>query len=251
MSRAASAPAVLLAAGLEPTGQVGLLADLAAVAAAGGRPLGLATALTAQGSRFRCAPVPLGLLAAQLDAVLGASRPRSAKVGAVPDASTLAVLWPRLLRLHIPLVVDPVVRTSRGERLSALRREDFLALAGPSVWLTPNVPELAWLLGRRRVPATPAEVRALASRLLAEGFGAVVVKGGHLGGPPVDVLALPGRVHSWVGRRLRRGAKKRGTGCRFASTLATELAWGLPPAPAVAGARRAVRQYLRRPGPFP
>ena len=247
MRRAASAPAVLVAGGLEPSGRVGLLADVAAVAAAGGRPVGLATVLTAQGSRFRCLAVPRWLLLAQLDALLLDSRPRRAKLGAVPDAPTLAVLWARLLPLHIPLVVDPVVRTSRGERLSALRREDFFALAKPSVWLTPNVPELAWLLGQRRVPTTVAVVRRLATTLLEEGFGAVVVKGGHLAGPPVDVLALPGRVRSWVGRRLPRGPQKRGTGCRFASTLATELALGRPEATAVARARRAVRQYLQAP----
>lgn len=245
MRRAASAPAVLVAAGLEATGRVGLLADVSAVAAAGGVAFGLATALTAQGRAFRCRPVPGALLQAQLEAALAYRRPDSVKLGMVPDQRTLAVLWPRLVRLRVPVVVDPVVRTSRGERLSRLRPADFRALARPWVWLTPNVQELAWLLGQRAVPEGPEAVCQLATALRADGFGAVLVKGGQLAGPPVDVLVLPQGVHRWKGSRLRRHSGQRGTGCRFASTLATQLARGLGPTAAVSGARAAVRQYLR------
>ncbi len=245
MRRVASVPAVLVAAGLEATGRVGLLADVAAVATAGGVPFGLATALTAQGRAFHCQPAPGALLAAQLEAVLAYRRPDSVKLGMVPDGRALAVLWPRLVRLRVPVVVDPVVRTSRGERLSRLRPADFRALARPWVWLTPNVQELAWLLGRRDVPEGLDAVCRLATALRADGFGAVVVKGGHLAGPPVDVLVLPEAVHRFVGSRLRRTSAQRGTGCRFASTLATGLGQGLQPKSAVLRARAAVRQYLR------
>jgi len=224
---------------------MGLLADVQAVLAAGGVPVGLATVLTAQGRRFRSLRVPRALLAAQLQAALDYCRPGSAKLGVVPDARTLALLWPRLVRLGVPLVVDPVVRTSRGERLSSLRREDYLALAGPRVWLTPNLPELAWLCGRRAVPASLREVGDCAATLCAAGFAGVVVKGGHRAGPPVDVLVQPHRVRHWTGTRLPRPPGLRGTGCRFASTLATHLARGCEAQTAVALARGAVRRYLR------
>ncbi len=236
---------MLVAAGLEATGRMGLLADVQAVAAAGGVPLGLATVLTAQGRAFRSVRVPGALLAAQLDAALAGKRPKSVKLGVVPDARTLAVLWPRLLRLAVPLVVDPVVRTSRGERLSTLRAQDYLALAGPRVWLTPNVSELAWLCGRTDVPGSVQAVRELAATLCSAGFAAVVVKGGHLPGRPVDVLVQPHRVLHWAGRRLPRRVTQRGTGCRFASTLATGLARGFEARAAVTLARGAVRRYLR------
>ena len=167
------------------------------------------------------------------------------KLGVVPDTRTLAVLWPRLVRLGVPLVVDPVVRTSRGERLSALRPQDYLALAGPGVWLTPNLAELAWLCGRPSSPASVQAVKEMAATLCAAGFAAVVVKGGHLAGPPVDVLVQPRRVLQWTGPRLARRPTQRGTGCRFASTLATGLARGLEARVAVALARVAVRRYLQ------
>lgn len=243
MRRAASAPTVLLVAGLEGTGRVGLLADAAAVKAAGGVPTCVVTALTAQGKRFTLFPVPGPLLAAQLRAALSHARPGAVKLGAVPTRQGLAVLWQGLLRLGVPLVVDPVVRTSRGERLSQLRPADFRGLAGPRVWLTPNVAELAWLLGARALPRSAEEATELATALLADGFQAVVVKGGHLPGPPVDVLVTRARVVRFGGTRLL-GAGRRGTGCRFASTLATRLALGEDAARVVAHARRAVRRYL-------
>jgi hydroxymethylpyrimidine/phosphomethylpyrimidine kinase len=241
VKRVAERPWVLVAAGLDPSGRAGLLADVAAVLDAGGQPLGVATALTAQGRRFT---VAAGLLGAQLDAALEVARPRAVKVGMVADRRSLAVVRRRVARLGVPLVVDPVVWSSRGQRLSRLGARDFRGLAGPGVWLTPNVPELQWLLGRRVPPRSVDEVKELGATLLADGFGAVVVKGGHLPGLPVDVLVMRNRVVAFSGARLGGGGH-RGTGCRFASTLATALALGADAVVAVRAARAAVRSYLR------
>lgn len=244
MRRAASRPTVLVAGGWEGTGRVGLLADVAAVESAGGRPTAVVTALTAQGPRFALLPVPSRLLSAQLEAALAVARPAAVKLGVVPDARTLRVLFSAAARLRVPLVVDPVVRTSRGERLSRLQPRDFRGLARPWVWLTPNIPELAWLLGRRTLPGQVEAVTEYATALLADGFGAVVVKGGHAVGPATDVLVRRGQVVRFVGTRLHPRALHRGTGCRFASTLATRLALGREGASAVRDAQQAVRHYL-------
>jgi len=222
---------------------MGVLADVAAVQAAGGRALAVVTTLTAQGRRFGRLAVPLGFVSAQLEAALAVARPAAAKLGVVPDAATLRLLCAGLLRLRVPVVVDPVVRTSRGERLSSLRPRDFRRLAGPRVWLTPNVPELAWLLGRRTLPQSVDAVAEYATALLADGFAGVVVKGGHLLGPATDVFVSLGGVVRLVGRRLS-ATGRRGTGCRFASTLATRLAAGRPETASVRDAKKAVRRYL-------
>jgi len=240
---AAERPRVLVAAGLDPSGGAGLLADIGAVLAAGGRPAGVATALTAQGRRFAISAVAAGVLRRQLDAVLEVGRPAAVKLGMVPDRRTLGLVWARVARSAGPLLVDPVVRTSRGERLSTLGPGDYRRLAGPRVWIVPNVPELGWLLGRP-APRSLDEVKVLATSLLADGFGAVVVKGGHLTGAPVDLLVLRERVVAFRGVRLARPKERRGTGCRFASTLATRLALGDDEETAVRAARSAVRQYL-------
>jgi hydroxymethylpyrimidine/phosphomethylpyrimidine kinase len=229
---------------MEGTGRVGLLADVAAVEAAGGVARCIVTALTAQGYSFTLSPVRGPMLSAQLSAALSQGRPRAVKVGAVPDRKSLGLLFSALVRLGVPVVVDPLVRTSRGERLSRLLPADFRSLGHKRVWLTPNVPELAWLSGRSSLPTSLEDVTALALALLDDGFGAVVVKGGHLRGPPVDVLVTRSRVVRFVGTRLPKRAGHRGTGCRFASTLATRLALGHADVSAVRGAQRAARRYL-------
>ena len=59
-------------------------------------------------------------------------------------------------------VVDPVVRTSKGQPLSRLSPRHYLSLAGPRVVLTPNLEEAAWLLGdaSRRAPWRREEAAA-------------------------------------------------------------------------------------------
>jgi hydroxymethylpyrimidine/phosphomethylpyrimidine kinase len=244
VTRAAEAPHVLVAAGFEPTGRVGILADVAAVQAQGGVASAIVTARTAQGEKFALSKVHPRQLLTQLEAALSSRPPDAVKLGMVPDVRSLAILWPRLGDLQVPVVVDPVVRTSLGQRLSTLRPRHYLALAGPGVWLTPNLEEAAWLLGEARPPSTPEEVTQLAVALFSSGFAGVVVKGGHLDGAPMDVLVTAAGVQRFTGTRLARGPSHRGTGCRFASTLATRLALGEEAGRAVQGARGAVRAYL-------
>jgi hydroxymethylpyrimidine/phosphomethylpyrimidine kinase len=231
-----SSPRVLVFAGFEPSGRAGLLADLAAIRQAGGEGLGVATALTAQGTRsFLVRPVAPAVLRRQIRALLELGAPRGVKLGMVPGRAQLSVIRQELKRYRVPWVVDPVTRTSLGQPLSALTAADYLRLAGARVVLTPNLPELTWL-------GEDAEA------LVARGFGAVVVKGGHAGGrSAIDVLVTrEGRVR-FAAPRLERAASRRGTGCRFAATLATHLARGEAVADAARLAKRAVARYLRGP----
>jgi len=241
-----SGPRVLLVGGLEPSGRAGLLADASAVRARGGVPLVVAAAVTAQGrSTFRWAAIAPALVEAQIRALRELGPVASVKLGMLPGAGQLRAVRRALRGLRIPWVVDPVVRASSGGRLSALGRRDYLDLAGPGVWLTPNAVEAGWLLGVGHLD-TMGEVRRAAELLEGLGFEAVLVKGGHLAGPEVvDVLVREGRVRAFRSRRLRRGPAHRGTGCRLASALATELAAGVAPERAVSRARGLVRRSLQ------
>jgi hydroxymethylpyrimidine/phosphomethylpyrimidine kinase len=234
--------------GLEPAGRAGLLADAEAVRARGGVPLVIAAAVTAQGRRtFAWRPVAPALLTAQIHAVRELGPIDAVKLGMLPGSGQLRAVERALEGTRVPWVVDPVIRASSGGRLSGLGRGDYLALAGKDVWLTPNAVEAAWLLGLRRL-ARVTEARRAAELLEALGFAGVVVKGGHLAGQTVvDVLAWQGRARDFRSTRLRRRPEHRGTGCRFASALATELGRGSPAERAIIRARAIVRRSLRRP----
>jgi hydroxymethylpyrimidine/phosphomethylpyrimidine kinase len=238
-------PRVLLLAGHEPTGRAGLLADVAAVRALGGAPVAVPTAQTAQGRvTFALEPTPLRLLRAQVAAALELGPVRAVKLGMVPGTAALAALREALAGVEAWWVVDPVVRTSRGEPLSRLGARHYLALAGPRVVLTPNLDEAAWLLGWPPV-RTVEEAEEAGRALVARGFGAVLVKGGHRAEGAVDVLCAPGRTRRLVGRRLPRPPERRGTGCRLASALACGLGQGRSLEAAARGAKSHVARYLR------
>jgi len=252
MARARRIPRVLLVGGLEPSGRAGLLADAEAVRARGGAPLVVAAAVTAQGRRtFLWTAVAPALVEAQIRALRELGSIDAVKLGMIPGRSQLRAVHRALRRIRVPWVVDPVVSASSGGRLSGLSRRDYLDLAGPDVWLTPNAVEAAWLLGVRRLEDA-GEARRAAQLLEALGFGGVVVKGGHLGGRAVvDVLVEQGRVRVFRSARLPRGPEHRGSGCRLASSLATELGRDTAPEHAVATARAVVRRALHRAPPRP
>jgi len=226
-------PAVLVLAGLDPSGGAGLLADAEAIRAMGARPLCVATALTVQTTRaarsFKA--VDAALIADSMRALLEEEDVRAIKIGMVGDASNARAIR-ALLPPGMPIVVDPVLAASSGTSLFSGSPRDLLELARGAL-LTPNLAEAEALLGG------PADARTL----LARGPSAVLLKGGHLPGPPTDVLALPGNTESFSAARIP--VKARGTGCRLASAIAAGLARGMPLREAVIDARRYVREYLQ------
>jgi hydroxymethylpyrimidine/phosphomethylpyrimidine kinase len=236
-------------AGLDPTGGAGLLADMEALAAAGARGWAVATALTAQGPRGARGfePATEGMLLDQIDALLeGKERPRAAKTGMLGTALLARALAERLRAPplgKVPLVVDPVLLASSGASLIDLAGKSaadaLFPLFARARLVTPNLPELAALAGSD-VSTDEAAIRA-ARRLPAR---AVLVKGGHRAGAPVDLLVEGRRVVRLEGRR--RPGTARGTGCRLASAAAAFLARGADLEQAVRGAKRIVEDYLDR-----
>ena len=246
MKAPAHPPRVLVCAGLDPGGGAGLLADLEALAAAGARGWAVATALTAQGPRGARGsfPVEPGIVLAQVDALLEGARelPRAVKTGMLGSGANAAALAGRLAARplgRVPLVVDPVLFASSGLSLldAADAREALDALLARAALATPNWPELEALAGRTLGSEEEAvrAARELPSR-------AVLVKGGHREGEPVDLLVRGRTVVRFRGRR--RPGTARGTGCRLASAVAGFLARGATLEEAVRRAKRLVERYL-------
>ena len=117
-------PTVLLVGGLDPSGGAGLAADLEALAAVGARGWPVAAALTAQGPKGvrGWSPVPVGMLLAQVDALLDGAprRPGAIKTGMLGTAALAHALAARLAArdlARVALVVDPVLLSSTGALL--------------------------------------------------------------------------------------------------------------------------------------
>jgi hydroxymethylpyrimidine/phosphomethylpyrimidine kinase len=238
---------VLVAAGLDPSGGAGLLADVCVVAQHGFHAAGVATALTEQDS-VQCTfmhPVPPEVVGNQLARLVDDFEVRAVKVGMLANgdvARVVAQALGRLAQAGVPIVVDPVLRASRGVHL--LEGTPMHAL-GPILELatlaTPNLDELAALTGR--AIDSLDELREGARRLRARGPRAVLAKGGHLAGDPVDVLADAEGEFELGGRRVE-GPPPHGTGCALSTEIACRLALGTPLRTAVTGACERVRARI-------
>jgi len=228
---------VLSIAGSDPSGGAGLQADLKTFAAFGCYGMAAPTALTVQNTLgvtaiHRIAPE---IVVAQIAAVLADIAPAAIKIGMLAAPEIADAVFAALAGYAGPIVLDPVLAATRGpgaaEGLAAALRRALPRCA----LVTPNLAEAASLTGTG-LAARPDEMAAQAQSLLATGAGAALVKGGHLSGAPLDVLADGDGVANFPGRRIAT-PNDHGTGCALSSAIAARLAQGAPLRAAVAEAK--------------
>jgi hydroxymethylpyrimidine/phosphomethylpyrimidine kinase len=243
---------VLTIAGSDPSGGAGVQGDLKTFAALGVYGMGAITALTVQNTTgvTRVVPVEPSVVIDQIDAVFADIPPDAVKIGMLGTREVVmavaeALGRARKMRPTLPIVLDPVMSATAGGML--LDDEGVGALVErllPFVTIvTPNLAEASRLAGFD-VDSVAAATRA-ATALLAHGANAVVVTGGHLAGPPVDVFADRSGVTAITGERVASSGSH-GTGCAYASAVAARLALGDAPIEAARAAQEYVRDALRR-----
>jgi hydroxymethylpyrimidine/phosphomethylpyrimidine kinase len=238
---------VLTIAGSDSGGGAGIQADLKTFAAHGVHGTSAITAITAQNSVHVLEAFALDprLVVAQIEAVAADMRVAAAKTGMLANRGIVEAVAEAVRRLAIPhLVVDPVMVAKGGDSLldqSAVRAY-LEALLPAATVVTPNLPEAAALLGR--AVRTLDEMRAAACDLKARGPGAVVVKGGHLGGDAVDVFFDGLTMEELKVPRIPT-ANTHGTGCTFAAAIAARLAKGESLLEAIRGAKEFVTEAIR------
>jgi hydroxymethylpyrimidine/phosphomethylpyrimidine kinase len=189
--------------------------------------------------------VPVDVLRKQL-AAMPWDAAGAVRIGALATiANVRAVADVVRARRAIPTVVDPVFAASSGGELLETParyalRDELASL--PNVVVTPNLEEAAEMLGL--LPIERDAVAEAAGALQRLGAAAVLLKGGHLDGDPVDALATAEGVELFAEPRI--AASMRGTGCTLAMALACELAGGTPLRHAVHAARAYVRAEIAR-----
>jgi hydroxymethylpyrimidine/phosphomethylpyrimidine kinase len=220
-------PVALTIAGSDSGGAAGIQADLRTFAALGVFGTTAITSVTAQNTiEVRDVYVlPASFVAQQIETVLDDMDVGGAKTGLLATEDVVkqvAALAPRLP----PLVVDPVLVASTGQRLTEVGtiqayRRHLLPVAAV---ITPNLIEAGVLLDE---PVTNlAEARRAACRL-GELAAVVVVKGGHLRDADtcVDVV-WNGTKCVEIGRPRVRTEHTHGSGCTFSAAIAAWIARG-------------------------
>ncbi len=243
-----TAPAALTIAGSDSGGGAGIQADLKTFAALGVYGASVITAVTAQNT-LRVTGVheiPTDIIRAQIDAVLSDIGADAVKTGMLSSTAIIEAVADKLAAsASVPLVVDPVMVAKSGDRL--LREDAMDALRSRLLPLatvvTPNIPEAEAVTGR--TIGSVDDARSAARDIVGMGAKAVVVKGGHLEGPPSDLLYDGVRFREYAGARIET-TSTHGTGCTFASAIAAGLAKGLSLEEAVGQAKSFVTEAMRR-----
>ncbi len=236
----------LTIAGFDPSGGAGIQADLKVFRAFGEYGLSVVTALTAQNSKgvSAVAAVDASFVRKQLIAVLSDFVPDTTKIGMLYSRENVgtvsAVVREYALR---NVVLDPVVRSSSGKRLSEkdsldVIRKKLLPLCSV---VTPNMDEASLLAGIAIKDRKGMEEAAI--RLKGFGCGAVVITGGHLEKNATD-LFYDGTFHYLRSRKLP--GEFHGTGCAFSSAVASALAGGKSALDAAKAAKRFMNRSLKR-----
>jgi len=237
----------LTIAGSDSGGGAGIQADLRTFAAHGLHGACAITAVTAQNTVAVVDYVALEprMVVAQIDAVASDMPVAAVKTGMLANRAIVEAVAEAVGRLRLPhVVVDPVIVAKSGDRLldsaaEAAYRERLFALAEV---VTPNLPETEALLAR---PVRTLEAMKQAARdLHALGPRAVVVKGGHLQGHPVDVFFDGQRIEELRAPRIDT-RNTHGTGCTLSAAIAARLALGQEPLEAVRGAKAYLTEALR------
>ena len=246
---------ILSVAGFDPSSGAGVTADLAVFASFGAYGLSCISALTVQSTVgvFASYPVAAHILEETLNC-LGQDLSLSAiKIGMLATADNVATMSAFLRRcrvqLRVPVVLDPVLRSSSSVELLDKQgiermKEELLPLVD---WVTPNYDELGILIGRSIRLQGEAEAGGRALQAMYPGLG-VVATGGDLQ-VPNDLLLQPGGELHWLAGRKIESTSTHGTGCAFSSALACGLAFGRGGLDAAVTAKHFVeRAILRAPG---
>ena len=236
----------LTIAGSDPGGAAGIQADLKTFHACAVYGASVVTALTAQDTTAVHAIVDVepSFVGAQLDAVLGDLPVAAAKTGMLGRAAVVEIVSGRLAAHPVPhLVVDPVLIATGGQPLTERAALEVLRrmLLPLATLVTPNLLEAAALTGRS--VRDLADMHDAARALVDLGARAALVTGGHLAGPPVDVL-FDGAVFQELDGPRIGGTSAHGTGCALSAAITAGLAAGLSLADAIARARRYVQRAL-------
>jgi hydroxymethylpyrimidine/phosphomethylpyrimidine kinase len=207
-------PNVLAFSASDPTGGAGLQADVLTLASLGCHPLSVLTAYTVQDTHGVSSlhSIDAAHVEAQARCVRADARVLAVKIGVVGSAANAQAIATLLAEMPgVPVVLDPVLASARGDALGdAVAVREFL------------VP--------RASVATPnsLEARALGGpeALIALGCKYVLVTGTHEAGDDV-VNTLYGtdgvlRVDRWP----RLPGSYHGSGCTLASAIAARLAHG-------------------------
>jgi hydroxymethylpyrimidine kinase / phosphomethylpyrimidine kinase / thiamine-phosphate diphosphorylase len=236
---------ILTIAGYDPSNGAGITKDLDVFSALGLHGISVPTCIVLQGPQGvqDVYPIPYTQFFEMMDMVKKTSPVDGIKIGVVWNEAYVERIASLLNRFDKPsLVVDPVIVSKNGTRLlsdKGLKNliEQIFPMADV---VTPNLPEASIIIGKE--VKTLEDMEACAKKIFDMGPGAVVIKGGHLTGEPIDLLFDGKEFTSWKKHRIDR--EVHGTGCTFSSLITAFLVHGYDKKEAFIASEKVMEELL-------
>jgi hydroxymethylpyrimidine/phosphomethylpyrimidine kinase len=243
---------VLTIAGFDPSSGAGVTADLMVFAAHGLFGVSCITGLTVQSTVGVAAThaIAAEIVRSTLDCLQADLPIAGIKIGMLTSAANVAAVADFLVELRdgegrIPVVLDPVLRSSSGRELLdragvELMSERLLPMVD---WVTPNLEELGALAGRGVIHRDDLAGAACVLQGRYPGLQ-VFATGGHLNPPDDLVLTVDGETHWLPGEHIATRSTH-GTGCALSSALLSRMVLGDDALQAAAAAKAYVVEAMR------
>jgi hydroxymethylpyrimidine/phosphomethylpyrimidine kinase len=253
--RSTHAPPIALSiAGSDCSAGAGIQADLKTFTALGVYGLSAVTCIVAEvpGKVSRIELVTARMVREQIEVLLKNFRVGAIKTGLLCSADIISAVAQairasvRKTPRRIPLVIDPVMIATSGDRLLEFEAvESYKTKLFPlATLITPNLDEAALLL---QTPIKDRKDMDNAAIALANKYRAsVLLKGGHLrGDKAIDLLSHNGEVTEFSAPFVR-GVATHGTGCTYSAAITAGLASGFPLEHAIRRAKQFVTRSIAR-----
>jgi hydroxymethylpyrimidine/phosphomethylpyrimidine kinase len=218
---------ILTIAGYDPSSGAGITKDLDVFSALGMHGISIPTCLVLQGPHGvqDVYPIPYAHFFEMIDMAKKELPVDGIKIGALWNEACVERITSFLSSLgRIAVVVDPVIESKNGTRLLTDEglKQLIKGIFPITDVVTPNLPEASLIIGKD--VKTLEDMKVCAKDIFDMGPGAVVVKGGHLAGEPIDLFFDGEAFTTWKKRRIDR--EVHGTGCTFSSLIAAFIVHG-------------------------
>ncbi len=212
---------VLTIAGSDPSSGAGIQSDLLVFSSLRVYGVSVITSLTAQNTQgiIDIKGLEPSIIRAQLDAVFNDFRIRAIKIGMVYTKDVVDLLYDYLKDIKIPIVIDPVLRSTTN---TILLREDaydsLKRLLRLAYVITPNIREAEMLTGMSINDIEDAKSACKEFRR------DIIITGGHFRDKAVDILYTNNHFYKFTNNKIQR--EFHGAGSVFSAILTAQLAKG-------------------------
>lgn len=237
---------ILTIAGYDPSSGAGIMSDMNTFFSLGLHGFSAPTCTVIQGPQGveHVYPAPLKHFKEILDTIGKGDSLRGIKLGVACDGPYIREIATFLKKKKgTPLVIDTVFAAKNGVQLITENGISALTnlLFPTATVVTPNLAEASRLCGK--TIKTISDMKEAARSIKRLGPQAVVIKGGHLKGNPIDIFYDGKEFLSWEKKRIDR--EVHGTGCTFSSLIASFLVLGYAPKDAFFASEEAMEEMIK------